>query len=523
MLKKVKIPGFIWTILTMLLFFLITVLIRYGYMSYKVPSNNQGHLILLTTLENFVKQGATDCYYSPIQTWNNKGDKHITYYKRLEDYKGNNYYISHPPFSFILTYSVFKILNLTPNQFALQLMGLISHLLSAVFIYLIITNYFNRRAFAFFFPAIISYISYLFVPVLMHLYLYHIFCETFVQPFWIIGIYFTLILFKNEVNRKKLFLLGILIFLMIYTEWLGLFFAFALSILCLYYRKREKKYKLIFLTSLISSVLALFTILIQYSSINGFSSFIHSFYIRFIERSGFFGNGLSDQGLSFLNPQSYLLLLKQIHNLMNGFGYLFLAMFIVSLIITIRSKNYKFKLSQEAKYLITLSLLPPLMYFFVFFNASIIHYIYIAKFAVPMSLFMGVIYKKLLLAFSFKQTKFFIFTFAIVKVAVLIISIYIFIARAPYDENYAYLEKVTEIITDNTTGDEAIFVNIKSKAFNPLVFLNYSTKRNIMFSNNQYQAKKLMIDNNKQKAVFFRFNQKKNFYSIEHLKNDSVK
>ena len=513
-----RIRNFVYTIVVLFMLFLVTFYIRYSYLTYKVPSVEQGNIILLTSIENFFKRGIVSSYFIPTQGWSATEVKAKDLNKSSQNFENNNYYISHPPFTFLLTYSIFKIFNITPSEFSLQILGMILHLIGAFFVYLIVLEYFDRKGFVLFFPAIISYVTYLFIPVMMHMHLFHIFVETFVQPFWIIGIYLALKIFKEQVRNVsilELFILGLTIFLMIYTEWLGVFFAFSLCFICFYYSHKDKKYVSVFYTTIISGVLALLLIIAQYSQINGVASLFHSIRGRIIESSGYFGNQLSEKGMSLINPQSYLLLIRQINDLMGGFGYLFLGMSLFTILITIYQRKFTFSLSQEVKYMIMLALIPPLLYTLVFFNASVIHYIYIAKFAVPISIFIGIIYKKLIL--SFKQSLAFVIGFAILKVIIIAVSIYLFLVKTPFDTNYTYLADVSEIIQNNASQDEAVFVDIHTKAYNPLVFLSYESKRNLIFATDLYQARKLLGEANIKKGVFFTFNQKKNFYSINHF------
>ena len=515
------IRSYILTSLILIFLFLVTFYIRYSYLTYKVPSIEQGNIMLLSSLENFFKRGIVNSYFSPVATWANKGDRNLSYYSQVQENADNNYYISHPPFTFLLTYSIFKIFHLTPNEYSLQILGLILHLIGAFFVYLIVLEYFDKKGLVLYFPAIISYVTYLFIPVMMNLHLFHIFCETFVQPFWIIGIYSALLIFKErerKVTRFELIFLGFTVFLMIYTEWLGVFFAFSMCFVCFYYSHKDRKYISVFNTTVISGALALLLIVIQYSRINGFWFFIDNIYTKLILQNGYFGDQINNQGLSLLNADSYILLGRQLNDLMGGFGYLFLFMFLATIFITIRKKNFTLKLSQDVRYMVMLSLVPPVLYFLVFFNSSLIHYIYIAKFAVPISIFSAIIYKKLIL--SFKQTTAFVIVFGVVKVVVILVSVYLFLTKTPFDNNYTYLSDVSEIIQNNSNTDETIFINIHTQTYNPLVFLSYESKRNLMYANDLYQAKKLLKDNNKSKGVFFTFNQKKKFYSINHFNNN---
>ena len=192
---------------------------------------------------------------------------------------------------------------------------------------MIVLVYFDKKGLPLYFPALISFVTYAFIPVLMYLHLFDAFSAIFIQPIWLISIYFILKLFKTyeKVNVLKLFGLATLIFITIYTDWVGIFLSVSVGFICLYYRKRERKYMKIFYTTLISSLISVMLIVIQYCQIEGLQLLLHNLKDKFIEQNYFLGNNYSDWLIGFLNPQSLLLLIKQIHNIFYGFGYLFLG------------------------------------------------------------------------------------------------------------------------------------------------------------------------------------------------------
>ena len=133
-------------IFSLLIFiFLVSILIRLPFFNKPVRSGNFSQIITLTTLENWETQGLKACHFCPVLTWNNPADKFISFYKRVEDQKGNNYFVSFPPFAFLFAYFVFKIIHLTLNQLMLEILALMLHFISAFFIFQIIQNVLQKN------------------------------------------------------------------------------------------------------------------------------------------------------------------------------------------------------------------------------------------------------------------------------------------------------------------------------------------------------------------------------------------
>ena len=121
------------------------------------------------------------------------------------------------------------------------------------------------------------------------------------------------------------------------------------------------------------------------------------------------------------------------------------------------------------------------------------------------------------MAFPLKKTKHLVIVFAFIKVIVIVVSIYIFLVKTPYDKNLAYLSSIANIIKLNSNENEAVFVNIKTKAYNPFVFLSLETKKNLIYADNIYQAKKLLSERNMDHGVFYTFVQKNHKQIINHF------
>jgi len=195
--------------------------------------------------------------FLPIMTYNNKSDRNISNQANLKDALGNYYYTSYPPFAYIFPYLIFQIFNIYPDVLPLQIFNIIIHFISAFFIFLIIsllTNkyYLNKVNI----PSLCGFSIYLFSSATLWFHSNVYMSDIFVQPIYIIGIYLFLKIIKNDEKMIYYVLLGIFNFFMIYTEWLGVFFAFSVFIYALF-NLREKAMQKVLVCIIASSIASL--------------------------------------------------------------------------------------------------------------------------------------------------------------------------------------------------------------------------------------------------------------------------
>lgn len=493
------------TIGLLLLIFLFSIIVRLPYIDDDVDFRGIPYIYTLITLENWQQEGLQNYYYSPVQTYNNIGDKGISYYSRLEDKRGNNYYVSFPPFTFLFSHFVLKILQINPSQLPLILMNLFFHFLSALFIYASVNLYFNKLFLDFFFPSLVAFIAYIYMPVMLYFHTDIYFPEMYGQVFWIIGIYLMLkiLLFKHLNSKKYLLLICLLCFIIIYTEWIGIFFVATVCVILTKYSKHENKLlKGIILSSLFSILLILF----QYSRINGWQTLMYYFGIRFSERSGLFGEYYSGAGKSIFSIDAHLSFLKHIHEALLGFGYALIAILLI-LILLKRIKLNSFAVSNKIILLLSLCIVPALLHFFIFFNSNASHYLGVAKLAVPVSVGWGLIFSKLTL-----RRQYLLNTLLIIIIGISIKLYYK--KKQSYYYDSTYLKEVAELISKDAREDEVVLINIISNCpssvnkltkTSMLSYLTYVSKRNMMFVKNFSEAKEFMKSKNKEKAVYYQF------------------
>lgn len=227
----------------------------------------------------------------------------------IKDSVGNYYYISHPPFAYILPHWVHKMVRVKPSVLSLQVFNLLINFISAIFIYLIICLLLKQAPFQKIIHAgLVGFIVYLFNPAVLWFQCNTYMSDMLVHLFFITSVYTLLQLLLNEKNYslKQLFYFGFSLFLMSYTSWLGFLFALVVVAYALYKRKKNTLFKKLIATTTLTSVACLTLILFQYIRIAGFDEFVIQMLNRIGERGGP-GAASTDYLLKVLNEVKIIL------------------------------------------------------------------------------------------------------------------------------------------------------------------------------------------------------------------------
>lgn len=351
----------------MLLLSVSVVLIIGNRVSNTVDYKNTAHIFMLTTMQQWEKNGMLHYHAAPVQTFSKPGDKFNAYYDRLLDSDGNNYYISHPPGAFVFNYTVFIITGLNPSQSILQLISMIWLISGAWLLYFITVMLIGGNSKYTPVAGLFAAVIYLFHPVNLYAFSFHNFAETFGQYLFLLSV-FAWLRYKKTPNLLNTVLLTVSLAFFVYTDWLAIPFVFVLIWLKRKEILRKQAKKLILILALSFGIPLLLTA-VQYISLSGINAFIRALGIRYLERSGFFGATYTDMGYDVTNPESYELLWKQLINLFSGSG-------LIALVLLMSSFFFK----DRKKYFPAILIFPPLLFAIGLFSATITHYIYIAKF-----------------------------------------------------------------------------------------------------------------------------------------------
>ena len=251
------------------------------------------HVVLTSLIWD--SSGIDSHNFSPVYTFPGIENENMrSLASGISDTEGNYYYVSYPPFSFLLAYIFFKVFFLTPSLISLQLLNIFLQGVTAYLMYLTICELYHRNRNSFFPPGTLASVFYIFSTQSMWCHVYMYFADTLIQLLWSACILVSFIIFQREgVHKRPLLLIfGCINFLSVYTEWLGLFFSVLLFCYSTYKGFRNRIYFRVALIVALSTALAIFLTLWQYSSIDGFQTLISASTDKYLDRSGISQNSL---------------------------------------------------------------------------------------------------------------------------------------------------------------------------------------------------------------------------------------
>jgi len=268
--------------------FLFSVALRMSYLNRTLSDHHEwvtAHTMI--ALENWESQGALKHRFCLLTTYPSQANKFVpSTYGRLMDNQGNGYYASFPPFAVIFPYALFKLFSIPISVLNLQILNLILHLISTYFVYSLLCTVLknnDKKEFV----AFLGAVYFIFLPANLWFFSNTYSWDILWHYLWIIGVYQILGIIKaihlKNVSTVFLFLLSLNIFLMIYTEPVGLFFAASIIFYAVMKLQESEYYKklIIFTTCPVFLVLLLLTV--QYSSITGFKELAEYFRLASIE------------------------------------------------------------------------------------------------------------------------------------------------------------------------------------------------------------------------------------------------
>ena len=118
------------------------------------------------TMQIWDKGGIASYHFNPVYTFDTPSDKHLrSLASGLSDQEGNFYYVSYPPFSFLLAYAFIQSLRLEPDMGALQTLSLLIQLLTSWLLYILVCRLFQQPIRSkIYYPALVASTIYLFLP-----------------------------------------------------------------------------------------------------------------------------------------------------------------------------------------------------------------------------------------------------------------------------------------------------------------------------------------------------------------------
>lgn len=507
------------------LLFFISLVIRSP--NFNRPLGNDHEWLTSHTLriqQIWYEDGAWKHWFNPITSFNGQANKNIidadTNYQ-MTDKNGDIYHVSYPPFAYIFPFLFFKLFNIYPNVIPLLIFSLILNFFSAFFVFLIIkklTQKFYQNKLNY--PALFGFALYLFFPTTLWFQSNVFMADMMVQPLFIVGVYLFTKITTGEKEKKSLYwLLGLINFFMIYTEWLGIFFAFSVFIYCLFnYKKDGSKQMLI---SIITSTFFSLTLFIwQFSQIDGLKNLLQTLSNKYLIRSGL-SNEKAESDLNYLNPVSWDYLIAK-------FAWGYLAEIIIALISALFYLKNKLKdkkwisFNRPEKITIYIALLPAVLHHLIFFNFTVIHSFSLLKDAVFIALIVALFYHYLTITSFIKNRQKKILKLgtglAIVLPVILLITGLNGLSDIIPQANNLNFKTLGQQISQTAKNDEVVFIkdNTDDLVEPQLIFYAH---RNIAKWQDETSARNLLEKNQINTGIIFVLNEnQEEIIGVEYLR-----
>ncbi len=452
--------------------------------------------ISLRILQVWYDNGIQNYGFNPAMNYNNPADKYINndanQTGKMVDEQGNYYYVSHPPFAYYAPYFIFKLLHIRPDVWPLQLFNLLLHFISALFVYFTVCLLsFNRARSLPYRSALVAYAIYLFLPVTMWFQGNVYMSDMAVHTLFIIGVYTALkMIVRQKFYAPKYILLYILTLgLMIYTSWLGIFFAAGVVIYSLLHAGANKGFRVLIWSTVITAIVTMQLIIYQYSQINGPEAFFSEMISRYIQRGSF-----ADTKHGLLHFMfGYLWLIKTLlYNYIIHYIVMYAGVALFVLLVMTR-KKMKIVFSENGYRFIWLSAAPVVLLHIFFLNYSVHDFtaLYASLF---FSVLLGILYDKVKKSGAMPITK--MRVGVTLLILVLIAQYYVI----NYREDVHFAKTVgTEYIPKNSTANDVIFWT--TNTVDPqLVFY---AQRNIRYAADEKEARAFLQQRHLTSGVLF--------------------
>lgn len=355
--------------------FLLSVAVRVTQLGRPLSNHHEFcTAVSLRIMQIWYDNGIENYNYNPVMNYNNEADKFINNHAnqtgKMVDKEGNYYYVSHPPFAYYFPFAIFKVLHIRPDVLPLQIINLFLHFISGLFIYFTVCLLsFNRARSLPYRSALVAYSIYLFMPATLWFQGNVYMSDMLVHTFFVIGVYTALkmIIRQKFYSPKYIFFYVLVLVLMIYTSWLGLFFAFGVLVYSLLHVRSIAGFRVLIWSTIIVTLVMLRLITYQYAQIAGPLAYLEEMLSRYIERGSL---AETNHGL-FHFMFDYLWLIKTLlYNYIINYILVYIAI-IAFVYIVMTRKKMQIVFSENGYRFIWLSVMPVVLLHVFFLNYSV--------------------------------------------------------------------------------------------------------------------------------------------------------
>jgi hypothetical protein len=317
-----------------------------------------------------------------VNCWEKQGLISSHFIPRTSNDSVHTFSFSHPPFSYYFLYLVNKISGSKYHFIASALLTIVS----AIFVYLTILLLTLKKAkseFSIF--AFIGVIIYTTHPSVLKYQVYNFHPDIFVQTLLIISIYiFIKVMMKERFHSPKyLFSFGLCLFLMNYSSWFGVIFSAIIFLLGLINLRRGYRFVAYLIINFVVLFVAVGLVFTQYASIGGWKNLVYYFKDTYVQES-------------FLEGHIYQTTFQIVAQILKNVGNLLIVIFIL-IFMSIKNRQRKFIFTKNGYRYVVISVLPVVLYSFVFiqyFQNSYTSIYLITPLTVIIAIWLEKMYKK---------------------------------------------------------------------------------------------------------------------------------
>jgi hypothetical protein len=497
----------------LLIIFMISIAIRWPMLNRPLGARNE---ILtadtLVAMRIWRQRPIEDHYFVRNHTFLNSADRFIPASCTAITDEGDCFYVSYPPGGIILPYAIFTIFGLNLSQINLELFNITLHFFSAIFVYLLVRLLTNKM------PtkksetiALLSYIFYVFAPLIMVAHSNAYLSEMAIQPFFIGGIYFFLrIIFLEKKKIWDWIGLGFFLFWAVYIEWLGILLAGAISLYSIFHWRQvwaKKTLMLMFFCSMAALCLTAW----QMEMALGLKIAVSALRDKFLSRIG----AENVTAYSRIAPQAWF---KIILHYLRAYDFILLSALSIITIFLIKEKKFIDRLKSTAfapwKIFFLIAGLPILIHHIFLFQWTAVHPFSPLKSA-PIITVLAALCFGFILSTSLKNNR-----NKIVIFLLLLLSILSYLCKTTFYST-EYLVRGS-FIHDLAQNDEVIFAKMTASAqqSSPISnqeFYSFYSDRNVTVWNNLPSAKELLRKNDVTAGILFEFNEQ-NERSLKYIR-----
>lgn len=456
------------------------------------------HLQILQTIRVWDDVGASTHAFLPIQTWSNPNDKFITYFPRLENAQGDNYYVSYPPFAFTLAWAFCKVFGLPFSVLSITILNLLLQWIAAWCVFAIVRRLLpSQNDQKIYWPGIAAAAVFICNPASMRIFSQVYFSESVGTALLCIFTYFAVCVSQNPASKRNLFGLGLFLFLLTYTEWVGIFAGLCFGIFWGIKSIKNASFRWPFFITCLSVIAGILLFAYQLDVITGSGDFIANIKERYLARSGMrdkeksvgdtvFKDGLLEWFLSTFKVTMY------------AARWFVPCLLLVALIYF---KRKKAEISASSYTLFWVIFFMVLINFLALFNFSIMHSYTWVKWGLPLALVVAWCVHILMREGIMK------IIVPVCMVAFFVTDLIFYHGFSSKDTAPKYWEELTEYIKQEAKPDETIYITTVSEEIDPAFYLTYYTGRNMMNVQSLEEAQKHAAKIGRSKYVWFNFNQ----------------